>query len=1135
MAIRVALHHVSHYRYDRLVQLGPHVVRLRPAPHSRTPISAYSLRVTPDDHFLNWQQDPFGNWQARLVFPKPAARELKVEVDLVADLTTINPFDFFIEEYAEHVPFTYEKVLAHELRPYLECNETGERFEQLVGRAKDDILRPKRRCVDVLVDLNQLVQRSLRYDIRMEPGVFAPEESLTRGHGSCRDFAWLLVHLLRNSGFAARFVSGYSIQLRADQLAVKGPIGVTEDCTDLHAWAEVYLPGAGWIGLDATSGLMCGEGHIPLACTAEPGTAAPVSGSYGWGKDHEEDELEEKFEVTMTVERIEDRPRPTKPFNDAQWQALVAAGERVEQALVEGDVRLTLGGEPTFVATDDPDGDEWNTTAVGPNKERYADRLLRRLQARFAPGSLLHHGQGKWYPGEPLPRFAYSCYFRTDGEPIWRDPKLLTEASATRNDGAVQADGFVRALAERLGIREQFIVPGFEDTFYYLWRERRLPINVDPFDSKLEDKQERARLRRVFAHGLSSVVGYTLPLRPSWANDALSWSSGPWFIREERMYLMPGDSPMGFRLPLDSLPWSAPGDTVAIWERDPTAARENLPPRSQLARPPVSAAAAAAAAAERAASAAGRGPGSAGRHAAAPLGPPGIGQSATELTRTALCVEPRNGFLHVFMPPCELLEEYLDLVAAIEDTAAALAQPVRIEGYQPPSDHRIQRLQVTPDPGVIEVNIHPAASWADSVDNTQILYEEAKQCGLSSDKFMLDGRHVGTGGGNHITLGAATPLDSPFLRRPDLLRSMLGYWLNHPSLSYLFSGLFVGPTSQAPRIDEARHDSLYELDIAFGALAPNQGEAPPWLVDRVFRHLLVDVTGNTHRTEMCIDKLYSPDSAAGRQGLLELRGFEMPPDARMSCAAQLLVRGLLAKFWKEPYTQKVVRWGTTLFDRFMLPEFVAADFRDVLHDLRSAGFAFEDAWFAPQQEFRFPFVGRVASAGVEVELRQAIEPWHVLGEQPSGGATSRYVDTSVERMQVKVSNMTDPRHVLTCNGRRVPLHPTGTAGEYVGGVRYRAWKPPNALHPTIDAHGPLVFDLLDTWAKRAIGGCTYHVAHPGGLSYESFPHNALEAEARRNTRFWPFGHTPGSRAIPELERNESQPLTLDLRTPSGNC
>ncbi len=1112
MAIRVALHHVSHYAYDRQVRLSPHVVRLRPAPHCRTKIAAYSLKVSPAEHFLNWQQDPFGNWLARLVFPQPLAREVTVEVDLIADLTTVNPFDFFVEEYAEQVPLHYAPEQHRELRPYLEREPAGPRLAQLVGRLRDDVVRADRRTIDVLVDINQLIQRALRYDIRMEPGVFTPEETLTRGHGSCRDFAWLLVNVLRHLGFAARFVSGYSIQLKADQKPLEGPAGVSEDVTDLHAWAEVFLPGAGFIGFDPTSGLACGEGHIPLACTPDPGSAAAISGAYAWDKQDDDDQIEERFEVSMRVTRIEDRPRPTRPFSDAQWRALLACGDAVERVLVQHDVRLTMGGEPTFVAADEPESDEWNTAAVGPRKQKLADQLLRRLADRFAPGGLLHHGLGKWYPGEPLPRFAYSCYFRKDGEPIWQDRALYARDDAPPGHGATQAKALASALAERLGVDASCVIAGFEDAFSYMWRERRLPANVAPFDSKLEDADERERLRRVFERGLRAEVGFALPLAGHLEDDGtVRFETGRWVLRGERMYLLPGDSPMGFRLPLDALPWRAEQDREPSFERDPMAPRAALPSREQLARvQPAPAAPAAQAPADTAVA---------------------RGESAQGVVRTALCIEPRDGILHVFMPPFTEVECYLALVAALEDATAALGVQVQIEGYHPPTDHRLQRLQVTPDPGVLEVNVHPARSWRELVDNTAVLYEEARGCKLTSDKFMIDGRHTGTGGGNHITLGGERAEDSPFLRRPDLLRSLTSYWLNHPSLSYLFSGLFVGPTSQAPRMDEARSDSLYELDIAFATLASAQqkGEPPPWLADRLFRHLLVDVTGNTHRTELCIDKLYSPDGPSGRQGLIELRAFEMPPDSKMSCAAQLLVRALLATFWRQPYTRAVVRWGTTLVDRFMLPDFIARDFRDVLAELRQAGFSMDPAWYEPQYEFRFPLLGRVAVDGLELELRQAVEPWHVLGEQPAGSATVRYVDSSVERVQVLVRNMTDPRHVVTCNGRRVPLHPTGAAGEFVAGVRYRAWQPPTALHPTIAVHTPLVFDVIDGWAERAVGGCTYHVSHPGGRAHELFPRNALEAESRRAARFFPFGHNPGRRPAPPKERNPELPLTLDLR------
>ncbi len=1159
MAIRVALHHVTEYRYDHLVQLSPHVVRLRPAPHCRTPIVSYSLKVAPEKHFVNWQQDPFGNHLARFVFPEQT-RELRVEVDLVADLVAFNPFDFFLDDYAEHFPFKYEPALAHELVPYLERAPTGARFEQMLGRIRDDLARPGRRTLDVLVDINQLLQRSLVYDIRMEPGVFTPEETLQRGHGSCRDFAWLLVNLLRALGLAARFVSGYSIQLRPDQKPLEGPAGVTVDCTDLHAWAEVFLPGAGWIGFDATSGLSCGEGHIPLACTADPSHAAAITGSLSWDQKDPDEKLGEQFSFDMKVVRLEDRPRPTRSYTEDQWQAILACGEAVERALVSGDVRLTMGGEPTFVSIDDMESPEWNIAALGPTKERMADKLLRRLRARFAPGGLLQHGMGKWYPGEPLPRWAYSCYWRKDGEPVWHDPSLLADG-APLGHGVDQARALMGALTTRLEVGDGYLQPAYEDVWYYLWRERKLPVNVDPLESRLEDEQERTRLRRIFTQGLGSVVGWALPLRAEDQGDSFHWQSGAWFLRDGRLYLLPGDSPMGFRLPLESLPWSAPEDQVTDHERDPFAPRPPLSSARAPAHPfrqtdPRGNAGTRAGAAHSSGQTDLRGDASGGvagmrsrggtgaspellrsGRATSEAGTPGRmavgagtvgrGISAREVVRTALCVEPRNGFLHVFLPPLPGLEHFLDLISKIEASAKEVGTPVRIEGYSPPHDSRLQRLQVTPDPGVIEVNVHPAGSWRELVDNTQTLYEEARTTRLGTDKFMLDGRHTGTGGGNHVVLGGATPADSPLLRRPDLLRSLSAYFINHPSLSYLFSGQFVGPTSQAPRVDEARQDSLYELETAYAQL--QGGEARPWVADRLFRHLLVDVTGNVHRTELCIDKLFSPDSATGRQGLLELRSFEMPPDARMSCAQQLLVRALVAWFWREPYTRPLQRWGTSLHDRFMLPHFVQQDIGDVAGDLQRAGFPVDDRWFVPHWEFRFPRHGVVSVDGIDLELRQAIEPWHVLGEEPGPGGTARYVDSSVERLQVRVANLVDSRHALTCNGRRVPLHPTGRAGEHVAGIRYKAWKPPSSLHPTLDIDSPLVFDLIDTWNDRALGGCTYHVVHPGGLSYDAYPHNGLVAETRRMSRFQPFGHTPGEQRPATAPLTLELPLTLDLR------
>jgi uncharacterized protein (DUF2126 family)/transglutaminase-like putative cysteine protease len=1111
MGIQVSLHHKTTYSYDKLVNLTPQVVRLRPAPHCRTPIRSYSLKIGPKGHFLNWQQDPFGNYQARLVFPEQV-RSFEVEVDLVAEMTAINPFDFFVEESASKYPFAYDKELSAELAPYLQLAPGGERLDAFVKAVKAELATPGKRTLDVLIDVNQRVQKTLRYDIRMEPGVFPPEKTLERGHGSCRDFAWLLVQVVRRLGLAARFVSGYSIQLVADVKALDGgPSGVAQDVTDLHAWAEIYLPGAGWIGFDATSGLACAEGHIPLAATPDPGNAAPITGGYTFTPLHEDEKVKDTFAFEMKVERVREEPRVTKPYTDEMWAAITDVGRKVDEALVAGDVRLTMGGEPTFVSIDDPDGAEWNTEALGPTKRRLAENLLHRMHTRFAPGGVLHHGQGKWYPGEPLPRWAMTCYFRKDGVPLWRDPKLFAREGGARVASDASTD-FARALARRLEVGERNLVDAYEDMFYYLWRERRLPVNVDMLESKLEDPVERARLARVLEQGLSHIVGQVLPLEPvsDWTDPtSVTWRSGNWPVRSERFFLTPGDSPMGYRLPLDALPWQSKASLRVHHEPDGFSPRRELQLPGRKRR--------------------GEGDEQDPRKDVRELrpDPPGV-------VRTALCTEVRDGILNVFFPPLPSTEAFVDLVEAVEDTAAELKLPVRIEGYPPLRDPRLNQFAVTPDPGVIEVNIHPAHSWEELVSNTEILYEEARQTRLGTEKFDVDGRHTGTGGGNHIVMGGNMPADSALLRRPDLLRSVIGYFVNHPALSYLFSGMFVGPTSQAPRLDEARDDRVDELEIAFRQL-DERGRGlptPPWLVDRIFRNLLTDVTGNTHRAELCIDKLFSPDSASGRLGLLELRSFEMPPHSRMSMAQQLVLRGLVAKFWETPYTQRPARWGTALQDRFALPHFLWQDMGDVVDDLKRAGFAFNRDWFIPHFEFRFPILGEAAHSGIDLQLRQAIEPWHVLGEETTGTGTARYVDSSVERLQLKVKGYTDDRYAVACNGYRVPLHPTGVSGELVAGVRYRAWQPPSALHPRIGIHAPLVFDVVDTWSQRSVGGCSYHVAHQGGLSHASRPINALEAEGRRLARFFPFGHTPGSQpaAFPvEAWSARGFPMTLDLR------
>lgn len=1140
MAIRVALHHVTDYRYDRLVSLSPQVIRLRPAPHCRTPICSYSQKVLPKDHFVNWQQDPFGNYQARLDFQE-LTRNFRIEIDLVAEMVAINPFDFFLTEYAEHVPFRYEASLLADLKPYMECEPQGQRFEKVFKRFRQG----KKRTVDFLVEVNQCLEQEIDYVIRMEPGVQTPEETLEKGRGSCRDSAWLLVQILRHMGYAARFASGYLIQLKADMKSLDGPSGPKDDFTDLHAWTEIFLPGAGWVGLDPTSGLFAGEGHIPLACTPHPETAAPVTGAVS--------KSEVEFSHDMKVTRVYESPRVTRPYSEEQWQQILLAGNRIDESLRDMDVRLTMGGEPTFVSIDDMEGEEWNGAALGPNKRRLAVDLFGRMVSRFAPGGLEHYGQGKWYPGEPLPRWAFSCYWRKDNQPVWKNRDLIAEDNTNYGHAAPEAERFIQHLAELLGVKPKWAIPGYEDPYELIQKERRTPINIDPKNNNLDD-DERRRVARILEKGLSSVVGYVLPLSKGMHGYDNYWLSGPWLLRMDNLFLIPGDSPMGYRLPLDSLLYQPEEEQAHIEQFDPSVIRPPLPsyehlqsrrypgpfegyePRLQRQSPTDDAD-------QRwrpgwdvpSKQEGGPLPQYEELLEAARMVPP---EDLPEydptawVVRTALCVEPRDGRLRVFMPPARFLEHYLELVAAIEQTAGNLDLPVQIEGYHPPSDYRLNVFKVTPDPGVIEVNIHPAATWNELTSTTLGLYEDARHSRLGTEKFDLDGKHTGTEGGNHIVMGGETATDSPFLRRPDVLKSLVTYWNNHPSLSYLLSGTFIGPTSQAPRADEARHESVYELEIACQQLAEHD-QIPPWLVDRLFRNLLIDVTGNTHRAEFCIDKLYSPDSSSGRLGLIEFRNFEMPPHERMSLTQQLLLRALVARFWKEPYEEKMVRWGTQLHDRFMLPHFVQQDFRDVVQFTREKGFPLDWQWFHPHYEFRFPHVGSTCIDGVDLELRSALEPWNVLGEEGVVGGTVRYVDSSVERMQVKVTGMTNPRHVLTCNGRRVPLHPTGQQGQFVAGIRYRAWQPPSCLHPTIPVHTPLVLDLYDQWSNRSLGGCTYHVSHPGGRSYDTFPVNALEAESRRHNRFFPFGHTPGAQEPPSEERNRDYPFTLDLRRAPG--
>ncbi|MCF2948925.1 transglutaminase family protein [Paraglaciecola aquimarina] len=1095
MTITVGITHHTEYHYDKAINMGPHVFRLRPAPHCRTPIKSYSLKIFPENHYINWQQDPFGNYLGRVVFPEKTSK-FWFTVDVVAELAVINPFDFFVEEYADNYPFAYEKRLKQDLLPYLETETKtpSSEMKKLIAEQKKN---QGMVIVDFLVAVNQQIYQMVKYGIRLEQGVQSATETLKKKSGSCRDSAWLLVQLFRHLGLAARFVSGYLVQLTSDEKSLDGPSGPEQDFTDLHAWCEVYIPGAGWIGLDATSGLFAGEGHIPLACTPEPSSAAPVSGGV--------DKCETEFSFSNKVRRLIETPRVTKPYSDIEWAAINNLGQQVDKDLKAQKIHLTMGGEPTFISIDDMESEQWSIAADGEDKRRLAHNLFMSMEDKFTENGFRHYGQGKWYPGEPLPRWQYAVYWRKDGVALWKDQSLLANINDKTDFTTEDAKRFTDAFAQKLKIPEDCVVTGFEDVLYHLWQEGNLPLETSPDAPELLDAMSRKTFLAKMEHGIEKPVGYIIPIQ--WG-DNNCWNTSEWHFKRGNCFLLPGDSPMGYRLPLSSI-----GLPPNLIDRDPNAIPKTFG-RIKNANVTVN----------------------------------------QDPVKTAISFECRGGKLYVFMPPVTDFEHYLTLLRAIEYAAKASSIPVVLEGYTPPYDSRVEKFAVTPDPGVIEVNVHPVDNWAQLVKNTTALYALAKENRLIAEKFMLDGRHTGTGGGNHVTMGGKTPSQSPFIRRPDVLRSFITFWQHHPGLSYLFSSMFIGPTSQAPRVDEARDELLYELEIAFSQMPT--GEVPqPWLVDRLLRNLLVDLTGNTHRAEFCIDKLYSPDSATGRLGLVEFRGFEMPPHSRMSLMQMLLLRTLLAWFWKQPYHKPLVRWNTELHDKFLLPHFVKEDIGEICRDLQRAGYNIKADWFEPFFEFRFPQCGVREIEQIQLELRAAIEPWHVMGEESTSSGTARYVDSSLERVQVKVTNMPNNRYLIACNGRRIPLKQTRTKGEFVAGIRFRAWQPPSALHPTIGVHAPLVIDVFDTWSGRSVGGFTYHVSHPGGRNPETFPVNAFEAEGRRIARFWDHGHTPAIKeedapvasheqvqhrfvehdgdndfVIPDEEPlNKDYPNTLDLR------
>jgi uncharacterized protein (DUF2126 family) len=1067
--VRLLIQHRSRYVYPRPAALGPQLVRLRPASHARAHVETYGLTVNPPAD-VRWQRDPNGNHVARVVFgPKQRLETLEFLVEVALDLKPVNPFDFLLEETAERVPLSYAPPLREELGPFLAqktpATEGGARFAVL-----DAELPRSGPTLELLTSLNQAVNRRIQYVVRSESGVWTPEKTLEEMRGSCRDSAMLLVALLRSRGMAARFVSGYLIQLADEGMLPDQPRGVSQDVVDLHAWAEAFLPGAGWIGLDATSGLLCGEGHIPLACAASPPMAAPLEGT--------SDTPASVVTFELTVRRLGHEARPTSPFPEAVYRRLLKGVDDADAALQKAGLRLTSGGEPTFNARESLEAPEWNNAALGPSKWAHALRLCAELRARLMPGAALVVGPGKHYPGESLPRWNLELVGRSDGVPLWTGDV----GPSPRKTLAADAKRFGEVLAGRLGLAAG-LLPAFEDPWHFLEAEASLPLEVDPLQADLNDSEERRRLARVLGQGLASAAGYVLPL----ARMEGVWVTDAWRFRRHHLFLLPGDAPLGVRLPLSSLP---PG-YVPEPEEEPV---EPSDPRRAPKK-----------------------------------------KERLKTLRTALCVEVRDGGLRVYLPPLASARDFIALLGEIDAVRAETGVHLQLEGYLPPRSKLVQRFGVTPDPGVLEVNLPPSSSGRAHATLLQTTFEAALHSGLHTERYLLNGRIAGSGGGHHLTLGGPTALESPFLLRPDILAGLITFCQHHPSLSYLFTGLFVGPTSQAPRVDEARHDALYELEIAL-AKAFHPGDAPlsAWGVDGLFRHLLVDVGGNTHRAELCIDKLFDWRTPHGRQGLVELRAFEMPPHPKLAVAQTVLVRALAAALAQAPYHRPLVRWGTELHDKFLLPFWLWRDFEEVLAFLGAGGISLPPEAYRPFLELRCPVAGRLDVGGTVLEVRDALEPWNVLGEEASTTGTSRYVDSSVERVEVRVEGFLPDRHQVLVNGIELPLRSTGTVGEGVAGVRFRAWAPAHSLHRHLGVHHPLRFDLIDVWGERSLGACGYHVWHAEGRAFDAPPLTAFEAEARRTQRFtresplpWPVtARSPPSRR--ELH------WTFDLRCVPGD-